>query len=58
MDILNEEFAEKNKSIFEIAPGIFMNIVPYDFLLRMKLLSRRPKDYLDVTELNKLRTIT
>lgn len=31
MDILNEEFAEKNKSTFEIAPGIFMNIVPMTF---------------------------
>jgi hypothetical protein len=49
--------AEKNKSIFEIEPGLFINFVPYDFLIRMKSIARRPKDYLDIAELDKLRNI-
>jgi hypothetical protein len=48
--------AEKNKNIFEILPGIFMNLVPYDFLKDMKLLSRRDKDLWDIFQLEKLRT--
>lgn len=52
---ISYEEAEKNKSTFEIEPGLFMNFVPYDFLIRMKLLARRPKDYLDISELDKLR---
>ena len=52
---ISYEEAEKNKNVFEIEPGLFMNIVPYDFLLRMKLMARRPKDYLDISELDKLR---
>ena len=53
---LTYDEAEKNKTLFEILPGVFMNLVPYDILIRMKLLARRPKDYLDISELDKLRT--
>jgi hypothetical protein len=52
---LSYEEAEKDKNVFEIEPDVFMNIVPYDFLQRMKLIARRPKDYLDLSELDKLR---
>lgn len=52
---ISYEEAEKDKKVYEIESGIFLNIVPYDFLLQMKLLARRPKDYLDISELDKLR---
>jgi len=47
--------AEKNKNVFEILPGLFMNLVPYDFLIDMKLRSRRDKDLWDISQLEKLR---
>lgn len=47
--------AEKNKNTFEIEAGLLIHFVPYDFLISMKLLARRPKDFLDITELDKLR---
>ncbi len=49
--------AEKNKEIFEISQGIFMNIVPYDTLIDIKLRSTRPKDLWDVARLDELRNI-
>ena len=66
MDILNKEFllflqcaqkAEKNKSVFEIEQEIFINIVPYNFLKDMKLLSRREKDLWDIARLEELRNL-
>jgi len=47
--------AEEHKKIFEISPGLFMNLVPYDFLKDMKLFARRPKDLWDISQLEKLR---
>ena len=47
--------AEKNKNVFEIVPGVAMNLVPYDFLIDMKRLSRRDKDFWDISQLEKLR---
>ncbi|MEP7109378.1 MAG: hypothetical protein ABI760_15400 [Ferruginibacter sp.] len=47
--------AEKDKNVFEILPGLFMNLVPYDFLIDMKLRSRRDKDLWDISQLEKLR---
>ena len=47
--------AEKSMSVFEISPGVFMNLVPYDYLIQMKLKARRPKDFMDVAELDKLK---
>lgn len=41
---LSFDEAEKQQNIFEIEQGIFMKIVPYDFLKEMKLRSRRDKD--------------
>lgn len=47
--------AEENKNVFEIAPGLFMNLVPYNFLKEMKLFARRDKDLWDISQLEKLR---
>ncbi len=47
--------AEKNKAEFEVLPGIFMQIVPYDLLKDMKLRSARPKDHWDIARLEELR---
>jgi hypothetical protein len=47
--------AEEKKHVFEITPGIFMHLVPYDFLKEMKLFARRDKDLWDISQLEKLR---
>ena len=47
--------AEQHRNTFEISPGIFMNIVPYDILKDMKLRAHRDKDLWDITQLEKLR---
>jgi hypothetical protein len=49
--------AEKEQSVFEIEPGFFMKIVPYDFLKDMKLRSRREKDTWDIARLEELRNL-
>ncbi len=49
--------AEKEQSIFEIEPGFFIKIVPYDFLKDMKLRSRREKDTWDIARLEELRNL-
>ncbi len=56
-DISYEE-AEKSKSTFEITPGIFMHLVPYDFLKNIKLRAGRPKDLWDIARLEELRNKT
>lgn len=64
MDVLTEihgqisfDEAEKNKSVFEVQPGIFMQIVPYDFLKDMKLRSARQKDLWDIARLEEIREV-
>src|SRR5436190_7698805 len=47
--------AEKEKNIFEIQAGIFLNIVPYEVLKEMKLLSHRDKDMFDIARLEELK---
>jgi hypothetical protein len=47
--------AEKNKQLFEITDGLFMNIVPYDFLKEIKLRSAREKDLFDIARLEEIR---
>ncbi len=47
--------AEKEKKIFEIQPGIFLNIVPYEVLKEMKLLSHREKDMFDIARLEEMK---
>lgn len=48
--------AENQKKIYEIQPGIFLNIVPYEILKEMKLLSRREKDMFDIARLEEIRS--
>ncbi len=54
---LSFDKAEKDQNIFEIAPGIIMKIVPYEFLKDMKLRSRREKDTWDIARLEELRNL-
>jgi hypothetical protein len=49
------EEAEKNKIVFEIQPGIFLYIVPYETLKEMKLLTHREKDLFDIARLEEIR---
>ncbi len=52
---LSYDEAEKNKNTFEVIEGIFMELVPYDFLKDMKLRSGRDKDLWDIARLEELR---
>ncbi|MEI9945567.1 MAG: hypothetical protein WDN26_15290 [Chitinophagaceae bacterium] len=54
---ISYEDAEKAKQVFEIAPGIILNLVPYDILKDIKLRSARPKDLWDVARLEELRNL-
>ncbi len=54
---LSFDDAELNKSIFKISEEIFINIVPYEYLKEMKLLSRREKDLWDIARLEELRNL-
>ena len=49
------EEAEKSKNVFEILPGLHMNVVPYDYLKDMKIRAHRDKDLWDIAQLEKLR---
>jgi hypothetical protein len=49
------EEAERTKNVFEVQPGVFMNIVPYDILKEMKLRSHREKDMFDIARLEEIR---
>src|SRR5665213_1951920 len=52
---LSYDEAENKKEIYEVIPGIFINVTPYDFLINMKLKARRDKDLWDVARLDELR---
>jgi hypothetical protein len=47
--------AEESKKIFEIQPGVFLNIVPYEILRQMKLRTNRDKDMFDIARLEEIR---
>ncbi len=47
--------AEKGKGIYEIQPGVFLNIVPYQILKEMKLRTHREKDMFDIARLEEIR---
>ncbi len=47
--------AESRKNVYEIIPGIFINLTPYNFLIDMKLKSRREKDLWDVAKLDEIK---
>ena len=49
------EEAYKGKNMFEIQPGIFLNIVSYEILKEIKLGSHREKDMFDIARLEEIR---
>ncbi|HYM95149.1 MAG TPA: hypothetical protein VET23_13490, partial [Chitinophagaceae bacterium] len=53
---LSFDEAEKQKNVFEIQPGIYLNIVPYEILKEMKLRSHREKDMFDIARLEEIRS--
>jgi hypothetical protein len=52
---ISYEETEKNKQIFKIIPNLFLNIVPYEILINMKLRSAREKDLFDIARLEEIR---
>ena len=44
-----------SEKIYEIQPGIFLNIVPYEILKEIKLRSHREKDMFDIARLEEIR---
>jgi hypothetical protein len=52
---LNFDDAENNSSLHRLQDGIELRVVSYEFLKETKLLSRRPKDLWDISQLEKLR---
>ncbi len=52
---LNFDEAEKVMIKHDIGNGLLINVVDFDFLRRMKILTHREKDWQDVSELDKLR---
>jgi len=53
------DFNEAEKSVIkhDIGNGLILNVVDYDFLRKMKVLTHRQKDWLDVSELDKIKKI-
>lgn len=49
------EKAYQAKNVFEIQPGIFLSIVPYEVLKEIKLRSHREKDMFDIARLEEIR---
>ncbi len=49
--------AEKQRTQYEIQPGIFLNIVPYDVLKDMKLRTHREKDMFDIARLEEIKNL-
>jgi hypothetical protein len=46
--------AEMQKQVFEIEPGVLLNVVPYSILKDMKLRSSREKDLFDIARLEEI----
>ena len=47
--------AEKQKQIFEITPGLFLNIVPYNILIDIKIRAHRDIDLFDIARLEEIK---
>jgi hypothetical protein len=47
--------AEKERTVYEIQPGISLNIVPYEILKDMKLRTHREKDMFDIARLEEIK---
>ena len=54
---LNFDEAEQKIVIHKVENNIELRMVPYDFLIEIKLKSNRPKDYWDVAKLDELRKL-
>jgi hypothetical protein len=52
---LNFDEAEKVMIKYDVGDGLILNVVDFDFLRKMKVLAHRQKDWLDVSELDKLK---
>lgn len=52
---INFDDAEKEMIIHKVSNNIEMKRVPYQILIELKLRSRRPKDFYDVSKLDQLR---
>ena len=54
---INFDDAEQKIVIHKVENNIELRMVPYDFLIEIKLKSTRPKDYWDVAKLDELRKL-
>lgn len=54
---INFEKAEQDMIVYKLTDEVDINLVPYNFLIDMKLLARRDKDILDITQLNRIRNL-
>jgi lantibiotic modifying enzyme len=54
---INFDEAEKTMVIHKVAGNIEMRMVPYQFLVDLKLRSQRPKDFWDVARLDELKKL-
>jgi hypothetical protein len=52
---INFDEAEKVMIKHDVGNGLILNVVNYDFLRNMKILTHRRKDWLDVSELDELK---
>lgn len=54
---INFNEAEKEMVIHKVGDNIEMKMVPYQFLIELKLWSQRPKDFYDIARLDELRKL-
>ena len=52
---INFDEAEKTMIRYDVGENLFLNVVDYDFLRKMKFLTHRPQDWSDVARLDELK---
>ena len=52
---INFDEAERSMIVHDIGNGLMLNVVDYDYLRKMKLLTHREKDWYDVSRLDELK---
>jgi hypothetical protein len=52
---INFDEAENSMIVHDIGNGLMLNVVDYDYLRKMKLLTHREKDWYDVSRLDELK---
>jgi len=52
---INFDLAEKEMIKHDLGDGLILNVVNYEFLRRMKILTHREKDWLDVSRLDDMK---